>query len=977
MDTKSFLARVSSPTDELVICTHRPDDSGKNPRGFFWNRGSFADLDTAVAAIQRWDALQHTTVYYTIGRFAGHGYTNDKGKPAFNRFKHLATSFKTLALDLDIGPDKPYATQRDGWVAMQKALATFGFPPPMVVSSGRGIHCYWPLTVPISPEHWEKASTALRLALEDGGVVIDTSKIHDRSMVLRPVGTHHKKDTPWKPVALVADSPDFDPVDLFGLLKPWFSRVPAPSRQGAPRVSSLMDDLKGDGDIVYEAVAGKCAQIGALLASGGVTDAGGQPVSYAMWTHMVQFAGRCVDPPAAITALGGQHAKFDLQEAIDKKGSFGRGVPFCTTFELACTAGCATCLYKGKISNPGQLSHQLVVEQPPGVGTVELPHGYVVNAGKIWTEEIRDVLVLQADGKKVKQTVKDRVLACPYEIHVTGVFTDHDYSTSTATISVKYPLGNWQHHDLPLSMLSTSGKEFSDYLINKQIFVVGAQTLDRTRTFIMRYLEKVQQQSPTGADFVSFGWQPDGSFLCGEHLIGSPTGNTSRRLKGAAARYTDIIKPSGSRAEWVRATKLLDTPGANNIAAAILTACIGSLGDAPGNSSFIWSMYSSETTTGKTLSLLAANSVHGHPPSLLMNVMDTSNAVYKVRGTLNNLVGTMDEVTTLASALAVEFCYNMSQGREKLSLTKDREVREPVTWHGPTMVTCNVSMYDKYDEVMSQNDPVKARTLEFEQHDNSFVLVHGTEFYELITNNFGFALPEIVQYIIDNGGRKAVWEAAVREYDRRFSFRFEPAERYRRTAIIGAWLMGIIGRKLGLIAFDVDRVANHMLDRVVQLRVRAKNETLDAFDILGQFLQENHDALILAREEYAPGGKGRENVQYPLPQRAVARLNVVYDSANPVMPGSKLIINQIALKKWLAKSRDSLQRITGELQVAGAMIADRERVTLYKGCQNDNPGQAICLVLNANHPRFAGAITGAKAHQTSPVTLAIVGGTTP
>ena len=106
------------------------------------------------------------------------------------------------------------------------------------------------------------------------------------------------------------------------------------------------------------------------------------------------------------------------------------------------------------------------------------------------------------------------------------------------------------------------------------LFIVGLQTLDRTRTYLMRYLEMVQQQAPTGADFHAFGWQPDGSFLCGEALLGSPTGNTSRRLKGAAARYAEIIKPTGDRAEWVRATSLLDTPAANNMAVAMMIVVV-------------------------------------------------------------------------------------------------------------------------------------------------------------------------------------------------------------------------------------------------------------------------------------------------------------------------------------------------------------------------------------------------------------------
>lgn len=192
MDTKNFLTRVFAQQNELVICTHKPDPSGQNPRGFFWNRGSFANIDDAVTAIHKWDKESDTTLYFGVGAFANHGYIDDKGKQKWYRTQDKATLFKTLALDLDIGEDKPYATQKDGWAALRAALIKIDMPTPMVISSGRGLHCYWPLTSAVGTAHWVKASTALRIALEENGVTIDTTKIHDPSMVLRPVGTHQK-----------------------------------------------------------------------------------------------------------------------------------------------------------------------------------------------------------------------------------------------------------------------------------------------------------------------------------------------------------------------------------------------------------------------------------------------------------------------------------------------------------------------------------------------------------------------------------------------------------------------------------------------------------------------------------------------------------------------------------------------------------------------------------------------------------------
>jgi len=117
-------------------------------------------------------------------------------------------------------------------------------------------------------------------------------------------------------------------------------------------------------------------------------------------------------------------------------------------------------------------------------------------------------------------------------------------------------------------------------------------------------------------------------------------------------------------------------------------------------------------------------------------------------------------------------------------------------------------------------------------------------------------------------------------------------------------------------------------------------------------------------------------VQYPLPLKAVARLTLVYDHQNPVLPGSRLAINAQLLKRWLSKGRDSLDRLLAELAAAGAVIQTNHRVTIYKGCPATNPAQTFCLVLNMNHPRFAQAFTGAKSYQPSQVALALVNGAT-
>jgi hypothetical protein len=926
-----------------------------------------------------------------VGRFSGHHEVADNGKIKYRRTQAAATFFKALALDLDIGADKPYATQREGWTALSAAIKAVGLPAPMVVSSGNGVHCYWPLTQQISAEHWTKASIALRVALEEQGVVIDTSKIHDTSMVLRPVGTHHKKQVPWKSVACKADCPDYEPVALFGVLRPWFNKgvqaAPARRAPASGRRSAVMSAVLDSGDIILESVLQRCNQLHAIADSGGLLDAAGNRVEEPLWRATMGFAKYCNDVPAAVTVLAGGHPDFDLDHSMEKiAGWHATGPTTCAKLEQYCGTGCNGCPYRGNIKSPAQLSGEeaVIVPAPPSARlsddvaemTFTVPKPYVIQDHKVVQEVETETMVTDANGVEVAAVSVERQIICNYEIHVTGIFTDLEASAATASLAVRYERDGWKFFDMPMTTISMAGRDFADFLMSKLILVSNPKQQERLRQYIMRYLEQVQQDAPTGAEFTSFGWQEDGSFLCGETLVNSPTGNENRRLKGPAARYSNILGAHGEREKWVEAMAMLDTDGAENIRAAVLVATAGLLGRVSGNSSFIMSIYSTQTTTGKSLALAAANSLIGTPKYLLLGERDTANALYKVRGTLNNLPATMDELTMQDGEAATALAYNLSIGREKMVLTSKRDLREPVTWEGPTIITTNHSLHGKYDEFMAQNDAVKARCLEVEQNNRTFIggkrSERGTEFYNLLDEHNGWAMPELAEAIVAMGGPKVVWDKGLAAFDKKIGFEFAPPERFYKAAIISGWIIGNIGKRLGLFPFNVDETTQYLCRTVEQYRAASEAGRQDAFDIIGQFLQEHNDQLIECKEEYSSNAKNPEVVQFPVPDRAVARMKLVHDTTSPVLPGSALSINHVTFKKWLMRSKDSITRVTDELEDAGALISARERVTLFKGCQKGNPGQAFCMVVNLNHPRFIEAITAPRARPQSAVTLAVL-----
>jgi hypothetical protein len=730
------------------------------------------------------------------------------------------------------------------------------------------------------------------------------------------------------------------------------------------------------GDVNVDLVSLHCQQVRALLESGGVSDAMGRPVEEPLWRASLGLAKHAIDPEQAIIKLAGRHQDFDLDTSMAKMNGWGGSGPTtCEKFEQLCSGGCAGCPQKGKIKSPAMLSYQteievVAVEAGATVPVVlPMPKGYILKDGGVHLE-------IEIPDDTTGTVTKTHEMVCPLMIYISGIYKD-DVSKKTAIgLCVNLPHGGWKEEMHDADVLATGGKDFASCMVNMQVFMPSMQMQEKTRRYLMSYLAMVQQQAPSGVDFTTFGWQKDGSFMCGPKLLGKD--NVDVRLRGAAQAYEPLIGPHGDRDEWVRAMSMLDRSGTETIRSATLLATAGLLGPASGNATLVVSIYSTETTTGKTLSLIAANSLIGTPRDLLLNKKDTHNAMYKIRGVLNHLPACMDEVTTALDQEIADMLYEFSSGRERTRMNKDGSLREPATWAGPTLMSTNISLHQKVEGAQAGNEPLKARCLELPQHDRTFVTPRegetrsdAYEFFDLVAKNNGWAFPELIEQIQRMGGPAAVWDKAEAAFERNVGFVFEPQERFYRTAIISAWAIGRMGATLGLFPFDVRQTIDYLCSQVERTRRVEREHRVDVFDTIGQFLAEHNDQLVEARSKY---GVDAEQVTMPAPERAVARVKVVYDASTPVMPGSYIAINAEQLRIWLGKKRDGMDRIERSLEAEGALIKRRERVTMFKGCPRHAPGQAQCLIINLNHPRFIDSLSGLTARTQSKVALAVMNG---
>jgi hypothetical protein len=958
MDTRSFLSRVLPPTGSYVLTVQK----GVGKDAPWWNYGSYDTIDELVAAADAANADKSLSVFFAVVSHRNNVQMLE-GKTKISRTQATAYEAKTLCFDLDVGSDRPYQTAKDGMRAFEIAREEIGLPSPMVVRSGRGLHIYWPLVETLTKDRWARVSIALREALAKHGLVIDTSKIHDASMVLRPVGCHHKKDPAnWKPVQVIQDCPDHSIVDLFRILKPFDRPAVAKPSAGKKKTSAILSAVLDNDNLPpvnLDDVIEGCAQVRALVESGGTFDFAGNKVEEPLWRDSMGFIASCApeDIPTAIVRIAGKHEKFALEDNLAKMDLWkGSGPTLCATFEKHCASGCAGCPHKGKIKSPASLTkgeQVAVVEHAAGEQEeVHMPETYFVKGGAIWREFKNVKKIKDDDGKTQEVEFMDMELVCPYIIWVVARYRNIEDGTTVVVIRAKFPTGSIGEFELPAATLSAGGAELSRAFGDMQVILKTDAQLRATRIFLMTYLQEIQAALDSERVYTAMGWQEDGSFLLGNTLISADKEEVVKTA-GPAKNYENHLNPVGGRQTWIDTVQMYGYPELH-LHGFFFLCGVGSLVmEGSTVSSAMVNLYSPESGAGKSLTQLAVNSIWGDPSKLMLSVSDTENALYKTFGVLHSMSPCVDEITKVNPDVLGGMLYRISEGIEKLRMDKNAHLRPRTTWKTIVVGSSNKDLY-RFVDLSVGSEAQKLRLFQAYIPKSQFLSANGKRIVTTLMDNYGHAAPEIVRYIIAQGGPAKVYDDAQKRLQAK-NLVFRGEERFIEAIFVAAEAGGFVLKELGMLSYDYEVNLLAGFSQIDQVRDDIESGALDGFDAIGQFLTEHNANLVVYRENKStPTSRGA--VQLPAPDMAVARLEVAHTTNDPLVSG-RVCINNPALKKWCTRQGVDYTKILMDLSSQGALVSKNERVSLYRDCGRSNPGQAYCLIIDAVHPRIRSVLT--------------------
>ena len=395
-----------------------------------------------------------------------------------NRKQDNVRSTKVVAIDVDCGEGKPYASWKEGLQELGKFVHTMSLPKPMIVYSGNGLHVYWVLTEELEPQDWKPLANAMKQAALDKEFKIDAGLTANSALVLRPVGTHNPKN--GNEVNFLVDA---EPVEVSALTESlsYFYRDVPWADESHTRDNTLLENLVSKQEFplaVGSIVKSKCKQIEWAVDNQDKVD---EP----LWYDLIGVAAFCNDAEKTAVEWSQRHPKFDYQATISKLNHWkdsASGPTTCGKFEIDRPNGCRGCVYKGKIGSPARL----------GVQYQEAPLSAEAPDAQANQIPIPKPFKRTQDGIKV--TIDDTDIdVCKFDIYPVSYGLDESLGYETVRYHWNRPHMGWQDLILRQAYLTEGNREFATAIADQGIVLYNKRQTEYFQLMLRTYMDELRQ----------------------------------------------------------------------------------------------------------------------------------------------------------------------------------------------------------------------------------------------------------------------------------------------------------------------------------------------------------------------------------------------------------------------------------------------------------------------------------------------------
>lgn len=800
------------------------------------------------------DTLQANgfNAFYAMAKFG----PRDNGRYANN-----AISLKSFFIDLDCGPDKPYATLNDGLVALRVFCKVTNLPKPTVVRSGRGAHVYWVLEEPMSRQDWKPHAERLKELCTEHKFNIDYAVPADAARILRVPETNHLKDpTNPIPVEILYIAPLLAVAKIKELLEPTqdiLSMLDKSEfkRQLDPMTLALMgsSESKFKTILIKSAEGTGCAQINYIYDHQ-------HELEEPLWRAGLSIAQQCSDRDKAIHAISKKHPDYD-HGTTERKANDTKGPYTCETFKKLNPIGCEGCQLK--ITSPIQLGREIIeaTEEDSVVTDLEPEtkeiKTYVIPKFPFPFFRGKSGGIFVHTQNKDGQDIDDVVY--PYDFYVVKRMQDPDLG-ETLLLRLHLPKDGVRDFIMPLASV-LSKEKFITTVASYGITALGKKQ-DVLMQYVAKWVEELQMQGKAEKAHKQFGWlEDDSSIIIGDREIRA-TETVYSPPSGPTLPHVPLFQAKGDFHVWKDTINIYGREGMEYRAFALFMGFGTMLMKFTSLDGFLLNLVSRESGSGKTTILQAINSIYGRPKELLLAPKDTYNSRMNRLGVMQNLAVTMDEITNMPPDQMSQQVYDVTSGRGKNRMKQhDNVERANNTKFQTGMITSsNRYITDALLSIKGFPDGELKRILEINvKPDSRDDATWARQHFGQLMNNYGHAIDPFAQALV---GQLPMVKAKLAEIQLRVEqgAGIRNSERYWALMASLSLAGGAISKHLGLHDIPIKPVFDYAINLIKETRSRTHEYMFDNEEFLGGFLQRHfHEILVINGDrdnrtglEYAP-----------------------------------------------------------------------------------------------------------------------------
>lgn len=976
MDTLSFL-RLVWPEQGIYLLAI-PTSFQKNGETFsYHNHVSYTSIDAAAqgALAMSHDRETPTNVFFALATVKN-DYSALKKKERDElgvkvRGGNNSDRVKAFWLDLDVGADPhKYATQKEAADALRAFCGAMSLPKPYVVTSGGGLHVYWPLTESVDSDTWLGHGAILKALTEAYGLRADPARTADVASILRPVGTYNWKTGQARPVQLIVDGKISD--------TQWFlthlQQLKANTQVVVPERKVSVPALLGaapsylTGELIpavnLEAAAGagyakanpkhvvaKCAQLKWQLDNPAEVQ---EPLWYAM-IGCLRHADRGYE---AVHLMSRGHPAY-TQERTDAKlmqaEASGTGPSLCVTFASHRPGGCDDCPMKDKIKTPLQIVRAL--EPAPAPTT------------QVETETGTTVLTLPPPPKPYKRVVApgceagriairregeengdyDEVI---YEFDVFPVkitFDERDQSYHV-TVRTWLPHEGWQERNIP------TGKFFDRRALAQILGSIGVMVdlpkVEELVQYMVAYIRELQKQAAANVVYAQLGWRDDKNLFILPDRVVSAQGVAKIEPSAAITNALSWVEPRGDLETWKRVASIYNREGLEPL---LFLFGVGFAAPLFRFTNFMGAIISAvgPKGCGKSTALMLANSIWGHKKNGWADMKhDTLRAFYGKLGALNNLPATYDETTNLSGEDISDLAYAVTKGQGRQRLQSNGQAQENYgNWCTLMACSANSSMVSALANHKADSSAEASRIFEYSVPPGTLSKAEADDNFDLLNDHFGVAAVPYAQALINNRewARERVkhW---VREVDRMSGT--GSSERFW-SAVVASVLTGFeVANMAGITTVNIERLLKFSLSQIGAMRGTMVEQTRNAESLVADYINSNLRSMLVLSSDRV--GKTLATVTIsPTSDRLLVRLE---------RHKGRLYIDRADFRRFCGSRNADAKQVHEQLKSAGILLADNSKCVLGKDTVFSG-AQSWCWVLDFNNPALSGTAAAVQAVQ--------------